>query len=401
MPIKHLYIEPIDTLFLRGNRLFGDPGSFGEALVPPWPSVAAGALRSALLAQRGHDPARFGRGEITDDAELGTPERPGSFLITSFQMARRDSDGATVEPLYGLPADLSVAHRPARDGGEDYREVRRVSPHALPKGVQASAATRSLAVLAEPRRGKSLSGHWLTAEGWRQYLHGSPIDRKQLVPSSELWQLDMRIGIALDSTKRRASDGALFTSQGVILRKQEHDQKRLFASVEPGWNVGFVVGVSGATLPDDPLMLRFGGDGRSAIATQINLSASECDYEAIAAKCRCRLILTTPGLFKGGWRPTGVTGKSRDLRFDLHGVRARIVCAAVPRAEVISGYDLAKRHPKRAERVAPSGSVYWLDDLDATANALRNLAARGLWSDPVENASRRAEGFNRCAFGSY
>ena len=421
MEITHLFIDPIDTLFLRGNRLFGDPGSFGDALVPPWPSVAAGALRSALLAQRGYDPARFARGEITDDTELGTPERPGSFRITGFQMARRAPDG-TVEPLYGLPAGLSVVRRAAENGRDDC-EVRRIEPHAPPQRIQASAATRSLAVLAEPRRGKPLSGRWLTAEGWRQYLQGRKPCRTQLIPSNDLWCLDTRIGIALDSQRRRASDGALFTSEGVVLRKREHDRNANVVTSrheeagtvrgkqepdrnggepesEPGWNIGFLVGVSGATLPDT-LMLRFGGDGRAAVATRVDVSAPEVDHDRIAAARRCRLILTTPGLFEGGWKPTGVTGDGRDLRFDLHGVRAQIVCAAGPRSEVISGFDLSKRRPKPAQRVAPAGSVYWLDELDATADALRNLAARGLWSEPAENMSRRAEGFNRITFGTY
>ena len=421
MEITHLFIDPIDTLFLRGNKLFGDPGSFGDALVPPWPSVAAGALRSALLAHRGYDPARFAHGDITDDTELGTPERPGSFRITGFQMARRVPDG-TVEPLYGLPADLSVVRRAAENGCDDC-EVRRVEPHAPPQRIQASAATRSLAVLSEPRRGKPLSGRWLTAEGWRQYLQGRKPCRTQLVPSNDLWRLDTRIGIALDPRKRRASDGALFTSQGVVLRKREHDRNANIVTSRreeagavigkqepdrnggepesgPGWNVGFLAGVSGATLPDT-LMLRFGGDGRAAVATRVDVSAPEVDYDGIAAARGCRLILTTPGLFEGGWKPTGVIGDGRDLRFDLHGVRARIVCAAVPRSEVISGFDLSKRRPKPAQRVAPAGSVYWLDELDATPDALRNLAARGLWSEPVENASRRAEGFNRITFGMY
>ena len=422
MEITHLFIDPIDTLFLRGNRLFGDPGSFGDALVPPWPSVAAGALRSALLAQRGYDPARFAHGEITDDTELGTPERPGSFRITGFQMGRRARDG-TVEPLYGLPADLSVTRRSAEKGRDEDCEVRRIEPRAPLQRIQASAATRSLAVLAEPRRGKPLSGRWLTAEGWRQYLQGRKPCRTQLIPSNDLWRLDTRIGIALDPLKRRASDGALFTSQGVVLRKREHDRNANVVTsrreeagavrgeqepdrnggaseAESGWNVGFLAGVSGATLPDT-LMLRFGGDGRAAVSTRVDVSAPEVDHDRIAATRRCRLILTTPGLFEGGWRPTGVTGGERDLRFDLHGVRARIVCAAVPRSEVISGFDLSNRRPKPAQRVAPAGSVYWLDELDATADALRNLAVRGLWSEPVENTSRRAEGFNRITFGTY
>ena len=399
MEITNLFIDPIDTLFLRGNRLFGDPGSFGDALVPPWPSVAAGALRSALLAHRGYDPARFARDEIADDPELGTPSRPGSFLITRFQMAHRGPDG-TVEPLYGLPADLSVTRQAAGSGRDEDCEVRRIRPHAPPNGVQASAATRSLAVLAEPRRSKPLSGLWLTAGGWRQYLDGGELDRTHLVPRSDLWCLDTRIGIALDPLKRRASDGALFTSQGVVLRKREHDRNDGAPEAGPGWNIGFLAGVSGATLPAT-LMLRFGGDGRAAEAARVDVDVPDADYDGIVAARCCRLILTTPGLFEGGWKPTGVTGHGRDLRFDLHGVRARVVCAAAPRSEVISGFDLAERRPKPAQRVAPAGSVYWLDELDATAEALRNLAARGLWSDPTENAVRRAEGFNRLTFGAY
>ena len=400
MEITHLFIDPIDTLFLRGNRLFGDPGSFGDALVPPWPSVAAGALRSALLVQRGHDPARFARGEITDDAELGTPARPGSFLITRFQMARRGADGI-VEPLYGLPADLSVTRRAAESGRDEGREVRHIQPHALPNRVRASAATRSLAVLAEPRRGKSLPGHWLTSDGWREYLDGREVDPRHLVPNTDLWRLDTRIGIALDPLKRRASDGALFTSQGIVFRKREHDRNAGAPDAGAGCDVGFVASVSGAQLPD-ALTLRFGGDGRAATATRVDdVHTSEADYDGIAAGRRCRLILTTPGLFEDGWKPTGVAGDGRDLRFDLHGVRARVVCAAAPRPEVVSGFDLAERRPKPAQRAAPAGSVYWLDELDTTADALHNLAARGLWPDRGENAARRAEGFNRFTFGAY
>jgi CRISPR-associated protein Cmr3 len=57
-----VFIEPLDVLMLRGNKLFGDPGSYGESLVPPWPSVAAGAIRSAVLAREG-DAFAFARGE--------------------------------------------------------------------------------------------------------------------------------------------------------------------------------------------------------------------------------------------------------------------------------------------------------------------------------------------------
>ena len=93
MEPSRYFIEPVDVLFLRGNKLFGDPGSFGESLVPPWPSVVAGAVRSALLAARGYDLAAFARGEIAGDAELGTPAVPGTFTVTAFDVARRHAGG--------------------------------------------------------------------------------------------------------------------------------------------------------------------------------------------------------------------------------------------------------------------------------------------------------------------
>ncbi|MCZ7627149.1 MAG: hypothetical protein M5R38_16520 [Candidatus Methylomirabilis sp.] len=63
-------------------------------------------------------------------------------------------------------------------------------------------------------------------------------------------------------------------------------------------------------------------------------------------------------------------------------VRARLVSAAVPRAQVISGWDLAQRRPKAALRAAPMGTVYWLEapnaDGQALVAALRKLVEKGV-----------------------
>ena len=73
----------------------------------------------------------------------------------------------------------------------------------------------------------------------------------------------------------------------------------------------------------------------------------------------------------------------------------------MPRAEVVSGWDLARWQPKPALRAAPTGSVWWLDELDATPDALRKLAETGLWREPCDDVARRAEGFNRIAIAAY
>ncbi|NWG74438.1 MAG: type III-B CRISPR module-associated protein Cmr3 [Rubrivivax sp.] len=371
----HRFLEPLDVLFLRGNKLFGDPGSFGESLVPPWPSVAAGALRSAMLAREGIDPAAFAQG-MTSHPTLGTPREPGSFAIVGLTLARRAAD-ASVESMHALPADL-VAET---DGDGRVRDLRRLTPVAPAAGLMSSAPLPRWPVLAQGYRGKPAAGVWLTQAGWVEYLAGRIPRAEQTLTSANLWSVDPRVGVGLDTVKRRAADRQLFTVQAVAL--------------QPG--VGFLATVAGSEPPSGGV-LRFGGDGRGAALTTPRHRSAGADLSAIARAGRARVVLTTPGLFADGWC---IPGTDVDMRVQWPGLSARLVCAAVPRADVVSGWDLAARQPKTAERAAPAGSVYWLDDLEATPEALRKLAERGLWPDDHQNTQRRAEGFNRFTFAAW
>ncbi len=381
------YLEPLDVLFLRGNKLFGDPGSYGESLVPPWPSVAAGALRSRILVDDRIDLDAFARGEV-DHPALGTPAVPGAFTVAVFQIARRRADGR-VEMLIAPPADM-VIHE--ADGGATSVSMlapTNISPNDMSESgtLQCSAPLEMLPVLAETGRSKPAGGFWLTESGWKSYLAGKAPGANQLLGADALWKLDHRVGVGLDNATGRASDGRLFSVQAVAF--------------EAG--IGFIATITGAEPPRSGT-LRLGGDGRAAAVRAVDWVMPEADYDAILRAKRCRLVLSAPGIFAQGWLPTGVTRTADGAyRLDLHGVRARLVCAAVPRAEVVSGWDLALRRPKPALRTVPVGSVYWLDDLEATPETLRKLVSAGLWREPCQDddASRRAEGFNRAVFAVY
>jgi CRISPR-associated protein Cmr3 len=397
--VETRFLEPLDVLFLRGNKLFGDPGSFGESLIPPWPSVAAGALRSRMLADDQVDLTAFARGEV-EHPTLGKPEEPGAFTVTAFHLARRRTDGR-VEMLIEPPADLVISQS---EDGE--LEVRSLTPTEVPgAGLASSAPFEKLPVLAEKERSKPVGGYWLTESGWKKYLAGeTPKDGANRVKSDALWTLDHRVGVGLDAATRRAADGRLFSVQAVGMVKQGHrigTDEQTGKPILADYDVGFLAAISGAVPPKDGTV-RLGGDGRAAAVHAVEASVPAQDYEAVAAAPGCRLVLTTPGLFERGWLPAGVTQEPDGAyRFDLHGVKGRLVCAAVPRAEVVSGWDLAKWQPKPARRAAPTGSVYWLADLEATPEALRKLAGQGLWSDPCEDTVRRAEGFNRAAIAAW
>jgi CRISPR-associated protein Cmr3 len=375
-----VFLEPLNVLFLRGNKAFGDPGSFGEALVPPWPSVVAGALRSRMLAEdKSVDLAAFARGEIVHPT-LGSPEKPGSFTVTAFHLARKKSDGV-VELLIAPPADLTVFEN---DAGEP-AAVCALRPTVSAAGLQSSTPLVLLPVLGEHERRKPALGYWLTEAGWKKYLAGTVPDTSDLVKSTALWSFDYRVGVGLEASTRRAADGRLFSMQAVAMCA----------------GVGFLASVAGAEPPTDGTV-RLGGDGGAAAVSLVERPQEAFDFTAIAAARRCRLVLTTPGIFERGWLPTGVSQTAEgDYRFELHGVRARLICAAAPRFEVVSGWDLAKWQPKTAQRAVPAGSVYWLGELEGTPEALRNLVEQGLWGEPCEDVTRRAEGFNRLTFAAY
>lgn len=172
-PLKYqdALIEVVDVLSLRGNRLFGDPGSYGEATMPPNPSVIAGALRSSLLLSRGIDLHAFAQGEVNDDI-LGSPMLPGKFTLCEMQPARKLMNG-TIEPLFALPADLVVTNDGGRIRLEDLRP-------AKPGGsLRASQPLPLWPVLRQPKAAKTAKGFRLPGPLWQRHLEGLFGDEEQ------------------------------------------------------------------------------------------------------------------------------------------------------------------------------------------------------------------------------
>lgn len=371
-----LLIEPLDVFILRGNKLFADAGSHGEALMPPWPSVAAGAVRSRMLTDAAIDPAAFaaGHADLAPPlaASLGSVEAPGTFRIAHFGLARNTGkdNAPSFEPLLPLPADLSI---------DQHERATALQPTQLHAALGSSHPLPLTPTLRHPEAGKPKGGLWLTAAGILAWQRGETLENHKghWLSSSELWRLDPRLGIALEAAKATVAEGQLYTSEAIALK--------------PG--VAFVARVRGAdgVLPHDGL-LRFGGDGHAARVHQAACALPVCDSAALARAKRFRLLLTSPGIFPQGWPLPGMDDNLNDGRWYFHGASAQLVCAAVPRLETISGWDVARRQPKPALRAAPTGSVYWLDDFQGDAAALDTLQGEGLPCHPT----RCAEGFNSC-----
>lgn len=378
-----LFVKPLDVLFPRGNRLFGESGQHGEAQIPLWPSVMAGALRSRMLADAKADIAAFARGDGLNDAvlqrTLGTPAEPGTFRVRRLYLGRQHA--SEVEPICPLPADIVACST------DDAVTLSFINPQRLHPAFSCSAETALIPTLRQSKAGKSHSGIWLNGAGLAAYLRGAPLVAvKHTVNKSALWKSDLRIGIALDKEKRSAAEGQLYTSEAVAMCD----------------GVGFIADIAGATdqLPRQGL-LRLGGDGRCAQVSACDVDWPQPDYERIEKERRFRLVLTTPGIFEQGWRLPGVAENGSRWQ-GPNGSTADLVCASVARAQVVSGWDLAQGRPKIAMRAAPAGTVYWFDNFSGDLQSLQMLVNEGLGClSCYPDRTRLVEGFNNVLIANW
>ncbi len=387
MNTTYYFVEALDTWSFRGNRAFGESGSYGETVFPPPPSVIAGAFRSLLLGSMSSEIGAFTRGTPLSDPALsrilGTPDEPGSFRVSLVSPARCDGDGG-VERLTPLPADLVVANK-----GEC---VLQMNPEKRPPELLSSApySLPCLPVLRQTTPAKPESGWLLTGDGLANYQCGASLKLEHLVSRHSLWAEELRIGIGMQDTSRSAEEGQLFSLQHTAPCHGDGG----VSSAEPG----LLVGLQGCEerLPDTG-MLRLGGDGRGAVFRQVQFPAPSIPAEQIQSTHQFKLVLQTPGLFGQGWLPDGIQDEGKSLALDWQGLRARLICATLPRHTVISGWDLAYRRPKSAQRAVPAGSVYWFELLQGDLQQLDKLVDQGLWALVGDNIDRQreAEGYNR------
>jgi len=389
MSIEYRFVEAVDTLSFRGNRLFDGAGAYGESQFPPYPSVLAGAFRSMMLTRCNTSLAAFaGNTPLAEPilaSVLGTPDDPGSFHIAYLSPAFKRTTGE-VQPLVRLPADLLVTDQAGR------RCITRMEPVRLTGGIQTGLPEQLpyVPVVRQAVQGKPERDWLLTMDGLSEYLRGEAVTEDHLVPMASLWKRDVRVGIGMDAATRSAEEGHLFSVEHIALAQAEHRGQ--------DGTAGLLVGISGCEgqLPDAGV-IRLGGDGKAAAFQSVSAIHLAIPEKTIRETRRCKVVLQTPALFEQGWLPDGLIMEQGHQWYERDGFKMRLACAAIPGYEVVSGWDLAKRAPKAAQRVVPAGSVYWFDQLEGDLEMPCKLAEQGFWLDQMQNSnkSRWAEGYNR------
>ena len=395
----YYYVRPTDSLFVRGNLAFGDSGEHGASMMPPPPSLFAGAFRSALL---GHDAEQLtaflthGRCSNTALAAcLGTPTAPGAFRIQWLSLAgdagSAAAAGASLDAMSPLPADLLMLGK----------QFAMLQPRPVAPGIRSAGELPLRATLVAAKQEKPTNGVLLRSKGLAEHLNGALADKAHGIESKHLYQRDPRLGIGLNADARTAEEGQIYTTEGFAFSPGSGSETH--ADQSPFTSTGFLVGIAGAAhlLPEHGV-LRLGGDGRSAHYRKVQFTPPTTGKPP-GVHGRFRLLLQTPALFSQGWLPEGVTEQDGAYRLQCDGFTARLACAALGRHDLVSGWDLYQWAPKPAQAAAPAGSVYWFDEFMGDAGKLAAWAAKGLWPDDLNpmQQMRRAEGYNRALLGAW
>lgn len=374
---QDIFIDALDVVSPRGNQPFGQAGEHAAAQMLPWPSVLAGAVRSTMLTHCGYSSALAIKQLVKNNDALacqlalpGTKSDEPAFKLGYFGLAQRTD--SQINPVLPLPADVVVT------GDTNVPQIHRLLPQTLPAGVQTSSPSTLLPVLRTDTTSKALSGYWLNASGWRDYSEGKVLNASHLVSSADLVARRQSVGIGMDALHRRVKTGQLYTAERLELTNGTGYWARLHHLPEP---------------LKESTLLRLGGDGHAARVSEGHVQLPTLSAEVINHHKRFAVVLWSPALFTVGHVPNCIDNAGL---WQHDAFSARLVCCALPRPQVISGWDLARQQPKPARQFVPAGAVYWFDQFNGDPDALIALATNGVWLDDIAIAEQRlVEGFNR------
>jgi CRISPR-associated protein Cmr3 len=385
-----LRIEPLDVLFFRDGRPFGEASHGTSGL--PLPQTLAGALRTALLRRHGCDFEKLatevrgkdGKDGVSFAKALGQQKNIPDWIAKLEFRGPWLADYSEPEPDVFVPMP-AILHKSKGSKGK--------CPSVCPKvGAEAERgkALHRLAPLArgtlpgfdssEPDKLRPLwlkeSGRFERAEGFlnlgglKTFLAGETPRPKDVKKPDDLYGFDRRTGIGVDPESLSAKEGLIYGASFLALK----ECVGFYAEVEAPEDAAEKAKKELAGLG----VMAFGGEGRRARISRIE-PVPWPEANPSGSKQKPLVLLTTPGLFRAGWKPAALNGQ--------------IAAAAVPGSLPLSGWDLAKGGPKPARFAAMAGSVYFLDALpgelpnvladqqDEDGQAGYGCFLKGVWTD--------------------
>ncbi len=366
-------IEPRDPLIVRDGRPFGPtPGARAASLDFPFPSTTTGGVRT----REGLDAAgRFRPEEI--------PRVKGIAVRGPLLVELDPAGDAVARWLAPAPADALLLDPDPPVAGEV--ALRQLLPlESLPRTATNLPESLSLVGMCRPEPRKPYSkapGYWFwpVLEQWLR----SPGSRDALL--SALGHhgplLEERMHVRIDSSTQTAADTALFQTRGLEFTLKG-SRTRLALAVETD---------AGRLRPGTAPL---GGERRLVHWRCLPGTLPACPPEIRAGIVRdgaCRVLLLTPAHFTAGALPSWLVSPR-------HGVTPSLAALAIGKPRVVSGWNFEEHQPKPTRRLAPAGTVLFLN-LRGTSAAIVDWV-ESLWMHAVSDREEdRGDGFGLAVLG--
>jgi CRISPR-associated protein Cmr3 len=377
-----------DPIVARDGRPFGaDQGTRMRSAPWPLPSAVVGSLRSAIgkRVDPGFSPATV--------QELLQIEIAGLFPVADGELYLPSPHDCVFHPDHGA---LRARPHAVASGGCDLPTV-----GLLPVGLVDAPAETDFKPSPVPA--------WWPATQVATWLVGTGVsfnDRFLAAPSAE-----PRTHVRIDPASGAAKEHQLFTTEALPLshlpRFKKREQAGLasrFAEIVLAARIRAGEQLRGTVAALDDLH-PLGGERRLVRWRATGDAARwRCPPEvasALASTTHVRMVLATPAVFAGGWKPGWLNG---ELIGTPPGsvVELRLVGVSIERWQAVSGWSLAtlpgkRPGPKPVKRVVPAGGVYFFETTDGAA---RDLTDR--WLEPVsDDAQDQRDGFGLAIWGTW
>jgi len=387
-------IEPRDPLIVRDGRPFGpDPGARATSLPFPFPSTTTGGVRTRAGLKEGI----FETTLIDQVKEIAVR---GPLLVEL-------SDKGEIEHWFApAPADALIFGPSSDDEAVEGNEAKR--PLECKPLVPLEFAEKPLTNLPEPllpvglpksdprKPAKAPPRFWFWAS-FEQWLL-DPFEVKPLT-ATDLGhngpRPESRMHVRIDRATQTSEEGRLFQTSGLeFIHSHPSPSFGARLGLALSVNTQAAAGVADLAQTIAPL----GGERRLVHWRESSQALPACPDEVKARIVKdraCRVVLLIPAHFEQGYRPTW-------LLEPRCGVTPTLAAAAVPRPQVVSGWDFALDKPKPSRRLAPGGSVYFLKlNQDAGPAAVEQWVDT-LWMHSISDDEQdQKDGFGLAVLGCW
>jgi CRISPR-associated protein Cmr3 len=394
-----LQLTPHDPLIARDGRPFGaGQGNRMRGLPWPLPSVVAGSFRTALVkATPGLDFSGDMPERLLKIAVAGVfPVHAGQLYLAAPNDCAWDDKTEKVHRVQ--PIQLQAGE------GVDFPDA---AQGIMPVRLTAEQATEDFKAKNPPE--------WWPLSKYQEWLTSSAKQYPSDWFSPEFFSSPrqaMRDHVALDAGRGAAAEGNIFATANLHVTHMPRFGVKLDDDKIPFSDRFVEVTLSArVTIPDDEPALKLdnkfklwhplGGERRLVHwkPCQQTVTGWDCPQsirDALANTSHVRMILATPAIFAGGWKPGWLNDQLEGTPPGC-AVKLKLVGVSNSRWKAVSGWDLVKRDPKAIRRMVPAGSVYFFTCERGAAAKLADL-----WLKPISDDDRaRRDGFGLALWGTW